>query len=267
MDHTWGAPVELTPHVSLSAIALAISCVIVSILTLVLMVRYVPERWREGSALKDSIEHFSALNRTLFSFILALSIVSAGASLSKAGDEVSNEGSSLVNLYWATRPLSETPRTEVRELAREYTVTVIDDEWPVMAKGRSSPRAQQLYDELRRKLQDTAGESKQEQTFARDSLLALREVGDARRARMLAVSQEVPNYLWIGLILSAVLLVATAALQIHELTWPGIVGIGGLALLLAGVLTLLSAMNHPFGGGIHVEPDALRLALDRFSVI
>ncbi|KQV15456.1 MULTISPECIES: DUF4239 domain-containing protein [unclassified Kitasatospora] len=252
---------------SLSAIVLAASCVFVSILTLFLMVRYVPQRWREGSGLQDGIEHFSALNRTLFSFILALSIVSAGASLSKAADEVSSEGSSLVNLYWATRPLSEKPRAEVRDLARRYTATVIDEEWPAMAEGRSSPGAQALYDELRRVLQDTEGGSKQEQTFARDSLVALREVGDARRARMLAVSQEVPNYLWIGLILSAVLLVATSALQIQTLTWPGVLGIGGLALLLSSVLTLLSAMNHPFGGGIHVEPDSLEFALNRFSVI
>ncbi|WP_457034155.1 bestrophin-like domain [Kitasatospora sp. P5_F3] len=97
--------------------------------------------------------------------------------------------------------------------------------------------------------------------------MALSEVGDARRARMLAVSQQVPNYLWIGLILSAVLLVVTSALRIESLTWPGIVGIGGLALLVSGVLTMLSAMNHPFGGGIHVEPDALKFALPRFSVI
>ncbi|WP_371493814.1 DUF4239 domain-containing protein [Kitasatospora sp. NBC_00374] len=242
-------------------------CVGASILVLVLMVRYIPQRWREGSTLNDGVEHFSTLNRTLFSFILALSIVSASASLSKAADEVSNEGASLVNLYWATRPLPETSRAEVRDLTRQYTVAVINDEWPAMAEGGTSARAQELYDELRRVLQDTAGDSKQEQTFARDSLLALREVGDARRARILAVSQEVPNYLWVGLILSAVLLVATSALQINTLTWPGFVGIGGLALLLSGVLTLLSAMNHPFSGGIHVEPDALKFALHRYSII
>ena len=251
----------------LSSIILVAGCVGTSILFLVLTVRYIPQRWHEGAVLKDGVEHFSTLNRTLFSFILALSIVSAGTSLSKAADEVSSEGASLVNLYWATRPLAETPRAQVRELTRQYTVVVINEEWPAMAVGGTSPRAQELYDDLRRVLQDTAGDSKQEQTFARDSLVALREVGDARRARMLAVSQEVPDYLWIGLILSAILLVMTSALQIQALTWPGIVGIGGLALLLSGVLTLLSAMNHPFSGGIHVEPDALKFALHRFTVI
>ncbi|MCX5208555.1 DUF4239 domain-containing protein [Kitasatospora sp. NBC_00240] len=251
----------------MAAIALAAGCVGASILLLVLMVRYVPQHWREGSTLKDGIEHFSTLNRTLFSFILALSIVTAGTSLSKAADEVSNEGASLVNLYWATRPLSQSARDQVRELTREYTVTVINEEWPAMAEGGSSARAQEQYDALRRLLQDSSGDSKQEQTFARDSLLALREVGDARRARILAVSHEVPDYLWFGLILSAVLLVAASALQIQDLRWPGIVGIGGLALLLSGVMILLSAMNHPFSGGIHVEPDALRFALHRYAVI
>ncbi|WP_198042098.1 bestrophin-like domain [Kitasatospora azatica] len=252
---------------SASITVLIAGCVGASILVLFLMVRYIPQRWHEGSTLKDSLEHFSALNRTLFSFILALSIVSAGTSLSKAGDEVSNEGASLVNLYWATRPLPQATRAQVRELTRQYTVTVINEEWPAMAQGATSARAQEQYDELRRVLQDTAGSTQQEQTFARDSLVALREVGDARRARILAVSQHVPDYLWIGLILSAVLLVATSALQIRALTWPGIIGIGGLALLLSGVLTLLSAMNHPFSGGIHVAPDALRFALTRYAVI
>ncbi|MEU9187343.1 hypothetical protein AB0D14_22935 [Streptomyces sp. NPDC048484] len=253
---------------NLSDVALVACCVISSIILLVLLVRYIPQRWREGSTLKDAIDHFSALNRTLFSFILALSIVSAGTSLSKAADQVSDEGASLTNLYWATRPLPTDTRGSVRQLTRQYTVTVIHDEWPAMAEGKFSRRAQGQYDALRRELQDSPSSgSQQEQTFARDSLVALRAVGDARRARMLSVSQEIPSYLWIGLILSAMLLVIAAAVQVPALTVPDIVSIGLLALLVSGVLAVLAAMNHPFGGGVHVEPDALKFALRRFSDI
>ncbi|MFJ2262751.1 hypothetical protein ACIOKD_31355 [Streptomyces sp. NPDC087844] len=248
--------------------ALVVCSVVASILLLALLVRIIPQRWREGPALKDSVEHFSALNRTLFSFILALSIVSAGTSLSKAADQVSDEGASLTNLYWATRPLPDTTRGSVRELTRQYTVTVINEEWPAMARGGSSSQAQDQYDELRRELQDASGgESGREQAYTRDSLVALRAVGDARRARMMSVSQEIPNYLWIGLILSAMLLVLAAAVQIPALTGPGIASIGMLTLLVSAVLALLAAMNHPFGGGVHVEPDALQFALRRFSEI
>ncbi|MEU3459546.1 hypothetical protein ABZ721_06250 [Streptomyces sp. NPDC006733] len=251
-----------------STVAVVTCCVVASISLLALMVRCIPQRWRDDSTLKDSIDHFSSLNRTLFSFILALSIVSAGTSLSKAADSVSDEGASLTNLYWATRPLPQSTRASVRQLTRQYTVTVIDDEWRAMAKGQVSTRAQDQYDALRRELQDApTGGTAQEQTFTRDSLVALRAVGDARRARMLAVSQEIPDYLWIGLILSAILLVAAAAVQIPALTAPGIVSIGLLSLLVSSVLAVLSAMNHPFGGGVHVEPDALQFALRRFSDI
>ncbi|MEV7141078.1 hypothetical protein [Streptomyces tauricus] len=246
---------------------LVFCCVVGSILLLALVVRYIPQHWREGSTLKDSVEHFSALNRTLFSFILALSIVSAGTSLSKAADEVSAESASLTNLYWASRPLSDATRDSVRRLTRQYTATVIDKEWPAMAEGKASTQAQDQYDALRRVLQDASGGSEQEQTFTRDSLVALRAVGDARRARMLAVSQEIPNYLWIGLILSAMFLVAAAAIQIPALTGPGVASIALLTLLVSAVLAVLAAMNHPFGGGVHVEPDAFKLALQRFSVI
>ncbi|MFD3541603.1 hypothetical protein ACFWUQ_19200 [Streptomyces sp. NPDC058662] len=250
-----------------SSTAFVAGSVLASLLLMALMVRYVPEHWHERHALKDTLDHFSGLNRTLFSFILALSIVSAQASLSKAAEDVSNEGASLVNLHWATRPLPDTSRERVRDLTRQYTVTVINEEWPAMARGESSVQAQKLYDELRRTLQDTRGESKQGEVFARDSLVALREVGDARRARILAVSHEIPPYLWIGLLLSALLLVAAAAVQIRALTWTSVFSIGLLALLVSAVLTVLSAMNHPFGGGIHVEPEPLKFALQRFSDI
>lgn len=250
-----------------SSIALVAGSVLASLLLLALMVRYVPEHWHERHALKDTLDHFSVLNRTLFSFILALSIVSAQASLSKAAEDVSNEGASLINLHWATRPLPTAPRERVRDLTRQYTITVINEEWPAMAKGESSAQAQQLYDELRRALQDTRGDSKQEEVFARDSLVALREVGDARRARILAVSHGIPPYLWIGLLLSALLLVAAATVQIRALTWTSIFSIGLLALLVSAVLAVLSAMNHPFGGGIHVGPEPLKFALRRFSDI
>ncbi|WUI48099.1 DUF4239 domain-containing protein [Streptomyces sp. NBC_00414] len=231
------------------------------------MVRYVPEHWHERYALKDTLDHFSNVNRTLFSFILALSIVSAQTTLTKAAEDVSNEGASLINLQWATRPLPDASRERIRDLTREYTVTVIDEEWPAMERGTSSARAQRQYDELRRALQDTVGGTKQEQVFARDSLVALREVGDARRARILAVSHGIPPYLWIGLLVSALLLVAAAAIQIRALTWTSMISIGLLALLVSAVLAVLSAMNHPFGGGIHVEPEPLRLALQRYAVI
>lgn len=260
----------LVGHMEWSSIALVACSVPASLLLLALMVRYVPEHWHEHHALKDTLDHFSGLNRTLFSFILALSIVSAQTSLTKATEDVSREGASLINLQWATRPLPATSRERVRDLTRQYTTTVIDEEWPAMAKGGSSAHAQSIYDELRRTLQDTQdtqGSSKQEDAFARDSLVALREVGDARRARILAVSHGIPPYLWIGLLLSALLLVAAAAAQIRAVTWTSIFTIGLLALLVSAVLSVLSAMNHPYSGGIHVEPEPLKFALQRFTGI
>jgi len=253
--------------VTLTAAALVVLCVLASLLALVLMVKLCPERWYEGHDLKTTFEHFSALNRTLFAFILALSIVSASTSLAKATDYVSTEGTALVDLYWTTRPMPEAPRERIRELTREYTTTVVDQEWPAMAEGGSSDKAQGLYDDLRRTLQDTEGGTQHETEFTRDALVQMRAVGDARRARILAVSQGIPDYLWIGLILSAMLLVLAAAAQIRVLTWPGVLTVGLLAALLSSVLIVLAAMNHPFGGAIHVDPDALRFALHRFTVI
>ncbi|MBT2471258.1 hypothetical protein J7E97_26210 [Streptomyces sp. ISL-66] len=81
------------------------------------------------------------------------------------------------------------------------------------------------------------------------------------------MSHGIPPYLWIGLLLSALLLVAAAAVQIRAVTWTSALSIGLLTLLVSAVLAVLSAMNHPFSGGIHVEPEPLKFALQRFNVL
>ncbi|MGY0233858.1 bestrophin-like domain [Longispora urticae] len=247
-------------------VGVVVGSVLAAVLMLAAMTRWFPERWRDGGL--AAVDQFAGVNKTLFSFILALSLVSASASLAQAGTQVNNEAASLTNFYWATRPLAPEPRERLRTLTREYTAAVVDEEWPEMAEGRTSHRAQELYDEMRRALQDAekSGSGRQDE-FTRDALVSLRAVGDARRARTLSISQQIPSYLWIGLIVSAILVVAAAASQVPKLSAPGVVGIGLLALLLSSVLTVLSALNHPFGGGIQVEPDSLRYALERFAVI
>ncbi|GIG61871.1 hypothetical protein Lfu02_62430 [Longispora fulva] len=251
---------------SAANVGLVAGCVVAAILALAAMTRWVPQSWRDGG-LPSVIDQFAGVNKTLFSFILALSLVSASASLSQAGTQVNAEAASLTNFYWATRPLAQGPREHLRELTREYTDTVISEEWPAMADGRTDTRAQELYDEMRRTLQDADKGTARENEFTRDALVSLRAVGDARRARVLSISQEIPSYLWFGLIGSAILVVLAAAVQIPRMSVPGVVSIGLLALLLSSVLTVLSALNHPFGGGIHVEPDSLRYALNRFAAI
>ncbi|WP_412538102.1 hypothetical protein R8Z50_19800 [Longispora sp. K20-0274] len=247
-------------------VGLVAGSVAAAVLVLAAMARWIPQRWRDDG-LPSIIDQFAGINKTLFSFILALSLVSATASLNQAGTQVNAEAASLTNLYWASRPLAPGQRDRLRELTREYTATVIGEEWPAMAEGRTADRAQELYDEMRRTLQDADKGTARENEFTRDALVALRAVGDARRARVLSISQEIPPYLWYGLIGSAILVVLGAAAQIPRLSVPGALSVGLLALLLSSVLAVLSALNHPFGGGIHVEPDSLRYAMDRFAVI
>jgi hypothetical protein len=232
---------------------------------LALMVRWVPLHWREGDVLESGVNQFRGITTTLFAFVLGLSIVSALGGISKAGDTVTTEASALSDIYWQTRPLEAQQRDSVRALVRQYTQTVISEEWPLMERGQVSDRALTLYNELRRTVQDMRAATPEQAGLVRDSLVSVRKVGEARRLRVLAVSQEIPLYLWFGLFLFAFLLLLASVTRIPTLTVPGVAGTAVLGALLAMVMILLSNLNHPFGGGVHTEPDALRLALTRFA--
>ena len=73
------------------------------------------------------------------------------------------EASSLAEIFWLADRLPESDGRRVQELARSYARVVVDEEWSLMAQKKSSPRAWDLLDDLRARLQDFQPTNPQEQ--------------------------------------------------------------------------------------------------------
>ena len=66
------------------------------------------------------------------------------------------EASDVEAIYRLAEQLPESDRNRVQELSRSYAQVVVEEEWPLLAHGQASPKAQAAADELRRSIQNFA---------------------------------------------------------------------------------------------------------------
>ncbi|GLZ31617.1 hypothetical protein Lesp02_38050 [Lentzea sp. NBRC 105346] len=229
-----------------------------------LVLHRVPATWRPDSE-SPTAKVLVDLNKTLFAFVMALSIVSAWGSLKDAQGGSIREANALADVYWVASVLPDPERSRFQQLVRDYTKTVVEVEWPAMAERQTSPEAARLLDTLRHEVNryTTTGA---DEVKRRDTLTAVREAMEERRERVLRLDEGIPDFLWVGLLLSAALILIMPAFQggTFGLSWA--MNAFLLGVLVAAPMTLVAELNHPFSG-ISVTPDAFVKLLGRFDQI
>jgi hypothetical protein len=174
---------------------------------------------------------------------------------------VQSEAASVEQVYRLSEDLSEPERSRVQELTISYTRSVVEEEWPLMRQGRSSPRVGALLDELRRSVQDYEPRTDAESGLYDASLAELDELEANREFRLLAVNEGIPYVVWVVLVSGGALTVAFTYLFGMETVWLHVVAVAGLAMLISLILHVIGVLDYPFNGGVQVQPDAFERVL------
>src|SRR5919112_253820 len=119
-----------------------------------------------------------------------------------------SEAHELAGIYFLASRLPEPERTNVQDLARRYARVVVEEEWPLMERGKTSPRANSLIRQLRLKLLQFDPRTRGEQVLYEGGLAQVHDAVDARRSRLLEVREGIPNLLWVVLVVGGVLTVS-----------------------------------------------------------
>jgi hypothetical protein len=73
---------------------------------------------------------------------------------------------------------------------------VVEEEWPLMGRGRSSPEAWALMDEMRRSVQELEVHTQADGVLFEEGLDRVHGLADARRMRMVEADEGIPAVLW-----------------------------------------------------------------------
>ena len=204
-----------------------------------------------------------------YAVLLGLMLIAVWEQWNAAEEVASDEANELAGIFYFAHALPQPEGRHIQELVRSYAQVVVEEEWPAMAQGRSSPKAWATLDELRGTilgLDPPTDAQKVPYSQARYSevLEQLHGVGDARRERLLAASGGLPTILWVVLIGGGVITIAFTYLFGLENTLVHTLMVAALALVLSLSLFTIASLDHPFMGDVRIHPDAFEQVLERF---
>lgn len=204
----------------------------------------------------------------VYAVVLAMVVIGVWDARKRAHSNTYAETSALLQVFWYGQALRGESGTWITTLAEQYTRSVVDTEWQLLAEGRSSPQVWKQYIELRRSINEheplTAGDEGRYQV----ALQAIAQLGDARRERVNEAAQgTVPGLLWAALVLGAVVNVGFTFLFDMQSLWLHATVVFLLSTVIGFLMLLAAELNRPFSGPVRVNPTAFELALERMGAM
>jgi hypothetical protein len=205
-----------------------------------------------------------------YGVLLGLVLIAVWEKWNAAEALTADEANELAGIFWYAHALPQPEGRHIQELVRTYD-RVVEEEWPLMAQGRSSPMAWDTLDELRGAilgLKPTTDVKQMgyDQMRYNEMLEQLHDLGNARRERLLAAEQGLPPILWVVLFLVGVITVGFTYLFGLNNTLVHLLMVAALALIISMSLFTVAALDYPFNGDIRIHPTAYENDLERFRV-
>jgi hypothetical protein len=238
---------------------IVLASVLTAVVGLMLVQRLIPLHVRERH--NTATGNIYAALYVMFGISVGFALYLTWQQYNTARQIVHSEAASVEQVYRLSEDFPEPERSRVQDLTIAYARSVVEEEWPSMRQGRSSPRVGALLDELRRSVQDYEPHTDAQDGLYDESLAEMDELEANREFRLLAVNEGIPYIVWVVLISGGALTVAFTYLFGMETVWLHIVAVAGLAMLVSLILHVIGVLDYPFNGGVQVEPDAFERVL------
>jgi hypothetical protein len=221
-----------------------------------------PERRKEQNDVAGFI--FAVLG-VAYAVLLAFVVIAVWQDYETARTDVESEAHELAGVYFLASRFPGPQRTQLQNLIKTYTKVVVEEEWPMMERGRTSERADSLVRQIRTRMLEFDPKTKGGQVLYDHGLTQLHDATDARRERLLEVREGVPDLLWVVLVLGGVITVSFTYLFGLESNVAHALMVAALTMVICGILFTIAEFERPFSGVAEIQPDAFKEVLSSFG--
>jgi hypothetical protein len=251
-----GELILITALIGVLVVSLA---VLLAVAGLAVVQRLVPLPIRQSH--NDATGIIYAALYVMFGVAIGFSLYLVWQQYDAAQKVAESEAANVEALYRLAGSFPEPERGQIQDLATSYTRVVVEEEWPLMAQGRTSPRAEALLAELQGSIQDIEPGTEAEQALLSEGLTQVGELNERRALRLLEVREGFPPILWVVLVVGGVITVAFTYLFGMETLWLHRLAVAALTVVVSLILYTVSVLEYPFNDAAQVRPDAFELVL------
>jgi hypothetical protein len=227
-------------------------CIILSISMYVVLHRYFPAFLAKYFTGDD---YFFGILVTSSSVLFAFTIIILWQTLNVAKSTVEDEANALSKMQMnsATFPIEE--KKKIKNAVHIYVSTVVQEEWPLMRQGYSSPSATVALEKVYAAIESYRPTGQLDQLFYREVLESFNVVYRARHARLEKLESVIPSSLYSIILFSMFLLLLTGALLSTKEKTSHVTLLVIVSTLIGLNFALITAFNYPFAGEISVSDE------------
>jgi hypothetical protein len=176
-------------------------------------------------------------------------------------DAVQREANAVADVYRDSRWLPEPLKTKVQNKIKIYLTQVIQEEWPMMQKGkRITHKNDRVIDSIMGEVIQHSSLNNTEGILQKDILMNLKNLYDARQQRIHMSYSVLDPELWVVILIGTILTLCIN--YIYDMNfYIHLVTITAAALMTASMIFLLIALDTPFQGEFIIQPNAMRSVL------
>jgi hypothetical protein len=200
----------------------------------------------------------------LYAVLLAFVVIITWERFYDAEKTLAVEAGSAATLYRLSGGLDETSAAQLRADLTAYLRSVLADDWPAMAVGRSSAATNRVLSDLYEVTVRYRPSDLHDSDLQKDVLSELDQLTRARRERLVMAEGTVPNAIWFVLFLGAALTISfTFFFGAHSVIAQSLMT-GVLAAIIFSSILVIIAIDRPYTGAVMVSQQSIRGVLEDF---
>jgi amino acid transporter len=229
--------------------------VAISILGLLVTVRIIPPLVRKSH--NEHVGFVIAVVGVVYAVVLAFIAIAVWETFDHCDALVQREAGFAGDIYLDATSLPATVRDQVQSEIATYAKTVVDEEWPAMARGEPiGQKGWQVLQGIRSNLSAFRSNDGIEVALFSETFKALNLLYGARRERIIANTESVQAIVYAVIILGGLITVAfTYFFGMHSFGLH-LAMTAGTGAMISLVILLVVAFDHPFRGKVNIKPEA-----------
>jgi hypothetical protein len=204
---------------------------------------------------------YNAVN-VIYAVLIAFVVFVIWSNLEKTNSKIEGEANNLLNIYYDAAIYPDSIKKEIQTTIREYVKRVTNEEWASLAEGKPDSLATRQFIKLNRIFLSTKAGDVANSEVLSQSIENMHDVREFRRHRILSSKQNMPDILWLVLILSTVIIVAFTFFFSVKHVLQNNVMISFLIFVSVLVLYLIYVLDHPYVGVDAIKPQAFQPLID-----
>jgi hypothetical protein len=197
----------------------------------------------------------------IYAVLLGFVLIVVWQNFDKAQDNVVSESNAYADIYRDLVAIPEPYSSQAKELMTKYINAVIEDEWPLMAAGKRSPKVQELGAQSWALMASFEPATESQKVFYAEILHRMNDAGEMRRQRITDASSGTHPVLWSVLLLGGIIIVVLTLFFGSEHLFAQLTMTTLLSVLIVLILFTILIMDFPFSGDLSISPQAFQEVL------